>query len=107
MQTYKRHRGKTTFSIVSRQSNGTSCSMHARLNACRARVRGFAARPSTLEFAETWNREMSESVGKSGDERTRSLETLDKCFACLYIGTHHVQRRVEHPLQLRETNTAC
>lgn len=35
-----------------------------------------------------------------------SIKTLDECFTRFYIGTQHVQRRVEHPFQLRETDTA-
>ena len=98
MQAYGRHRGKTTFSTVSRQSKGTSCSMHARLNVCRARLRGFGVRSPVLELAETWNREMSELVGtRPGNGQTIRVETPHKCFTRFYIGTQHVQRRVEHP----------
>ncbi len=82
--------------------------MHARLNVCRARMRGFAVRPPVLGLAGTWNREMSELVGTaSGNGQTMSVETLDKCFTRFYIGTQHVQRRVEHPFQFCETVTAC
>ena len=81
--------------------------MHARLNACRARMRGFAVRPPVLELAETWNKEMSEMVRTTtGNRQTMSVKTLDKRFARFYIGTQHVQRREEYPFQLRETDIA-
>lgn len=67
MQAYGRHRGKATFSIVSRESKGTSCSMHARLNVCLARMRGFAVRLPVLELAETWNK-MSEIIGTTNTQ---------------------------------------
>ena len=80
--------------------------MHARLNACRARMSGFAVRPPVLELAEPWNKQMSELIGTTPSDG-RTVQSLDKCFARFYIGTQYVQRRVEHPFQLRETDAAC